>query len=416
MHNLTCQLCGIAYTFDPMKPDTAYRSFIAHLRNIHGTNRKKYIELGYTIDVDIERKYKEYISALNKDKIRDPHTVNAANAKLLAKVGQLEFDRYPKCAICGFVGKQLFKHLSHIHSMSMETYTSSYPDSPLALPEYYQYLSDTRTGESNPMFNNGSTTNTPFHVDFYTSRGYSIDEAERMAHEKKIESKVTMTPDKQATRPEYYMKKYGVDYANAVQMTTERQRTNTIDAIAKRNNISHDEAKTIRDQITKKWCATIASKSDAELIEINRKKMNHKSVSKISLKFINAVIKATKIPVSDLLFGELELTLLIQSSTSQFKHRCLMFDLCYGNKIIEFNGNDVHANPCMFAATDTPIHKFNSKSFMTAQEIWDYDAEKIRVAEASGYEVMVVWESDWKANKADVLHRVADFLCEVKHK
>lgn len=414
MSNLVCKICGTTYVFDANKPEKSYLSFIAHLRNVHALNRKRYVELGHVIDADAERMYKESISSKNKDKIRNQDAVKIANDKLLSKIGQDEFDRYPKCAICGFVGKQLFKHISHIHNITMPEYTSAYPNSSLALPEYYEYLSETRLGESNPMFNNGSTTNTPFHVDFYTSRGYSVDDAERMANDKKVESKSSMTPDKQATRPEYYMRKFGVDYGTALQMASDRQKTNTVDAIAKRNNISIDDAQIIRDQITEKWCTTIASKSEAELIEINRKKMNHKSISKISLKFIDAVIKSTNIQPTDFLFGESELTILTPSSMSKFKHKCFMYDLCYKTKIIEFNGNDVHANPEMFTATDTPIHKFNSKSFLTAQQIWDYDAEKKRVANSHGYEVMVVWESEWKKDKAGVLNRVKEFLCRDK--
>lgn len=407
---MICSICNAEYVFDATKPEKAYLSFMAHLRNIHKMNRKQYIESGHLIDPDIESAAKASVSAKNKDKIRNTDSVSYSNERLLNKVGIDEYNRYPKCQICGFVARQLFKHISNIHNMKVDEYKSNFPTSALALPEYYEYLSKTRTGELNPMHNNGSTTNTPFHSDFYTSRGHSIADAELMANAAKQKSKAPMTPIKQATRPEYYMKKLGVDYAQAVQMVTDRQTTNTIDAIAKRKGISIDDARIIRNDITSKWCNTIAAKPESELIDINRKKLNGKSVSKVSLKFIDATIKFVGLNKDELLFDDSELTLIVPSTTSMFGHRCVMYDFCYKNKIIEFNGNDVHANPLLYNATDTPINKFNSKSHLTAQQIWDYDAEKTRIANERGYEVMVVWESEWKKNKTDVLYRVRDYL------
>jgi G:T-mismatch repair DNA endonuclease (very short patch repair protein) len=54
-------------------------------------------------------------------------------------------------------------------------------------------------------------------------------------------------------------------------------------------------------------------------------------------------------------------------------------------KIIEFNGSYWHANPKMYPA-DFVV--FN----MTAQEIWDRDEDKRKLAEQQGFEVLIVWD------------------------
>lgn len=414
MDKMICSICNAEYVFDATKPEKAYLSFMAHLRNIHKMNRRQYIESGYIIDSDIESAAKASVSTKNKDKIRSADSVSESNERLLNTVGVDEYNRYPKCRICGFVGKQLFKHISNIHNITMDGYTTKFPNSVLALPEYYEYLSETRKGELNPMHNNGSTRNTPFHIDFYISRGHSIADAELMANAAKQKSKAPMTPVKQATRPEYYMIKHGVDYARAVGMVVDRQRTNSIENIAKRNNISIDDAKHIRSDITATWLNTMRSKPIDELIEINRKKTSFQSVSKISLNFIDSILKFTNIDSDSALYNTHELTLYKPDTESAFGYKFYRYDFTIGNKIIEFNGDMIHGNPSIYSACDYPLSKypkaFSNKATWTAQQIWDYDAEKTRIANDCGYEVMVVWESEWKKNKTDVLYRVRDFL------
>ena len=160
------------------------------------------------------------------------------------------------------------------------------------------------------------------------------------------------------------------------------------------------------------------SKPIDELIEINRKKTSFQSVSKSSLVFINSVLHHTDIDSSNVIYGDNELTLYTKTDSDTFGYKFYRYDFTYNNKIIEFNGDMIHGNPSIYAATDTPLSKypkaFSHKSKWTACQLWDYDAEKARVANAHGYEVMVVWESEWKKDKAGVLNRVKEYLCGAK--
>lgn len=63
------------------------------------------------------------------------------------------------------------------------------------------------------------------------------------------------------------------------------------------------------------------------------------------------------------------------------------------NLIIEYFGDYWHCNPKKYKED-----YFNHKKSMTAKQIWDYDNKKIDLIRSYGYNLVVVWESDFKNN------------------
>lgn len=82
-------------------------------------------------------------------------------------------------------------------------------------------------------------------------------------------------------------------------------------------------------------------------------------------------------------------------------------DLTIGNKMIEFNGDYWHMNPNKYSKND-----FNRTKQMKAIEIWQYDADKIKLAESHGYKVLTVWESEYHANREETIQKCIQFLKE----
>ena len=76
-------------------------------------------------------------------------------------------------------------------------------------------------------------------------------------------------------------------------------------------------------------------------------------------------------------------------------------------RIIEYNGDDYHGNPNKYRANDFP-NPF--KKNVTAQELWDKDELKRKLAEQNGFEVLVIWDSDYKRNKNLVIDKCKEFL------
>lgn len=69
------------------------------------------------------------------------------------------------------------------------------------------------------------------------------------------------------------------------------------------------------------------------------------------------------------------------------------YDIRYGNKLIEVNGDYWHANPKLYDDTF-----FNKKLQKTAKEIWNNDKLKQKVAKKNKMKIMYIWESNYNEN------------------
>lgn len=124
--------------------------------------------------------------------------------------------------------------------------------------------------------------------------------------------------------------------------------------------------------------------------------------SKMSKELFNSV----KLTIPDLYYyGENELVWKVREG--KLKQATVMPDLFYRGKIIEFNGDVFHANPKLFKATDSP-HPFRKQ--LTAAEIWEHDRARVEYFKHCGYQVLEVWEHDWKQNKQEVINLCIQFL------
>jgi very-short-patch-repair endonuclease len=81
------------------------------------------------------------------------------------------------------------------------------------------------------------------------------------------------------------------------------------------------------------------------------------------------------------------------------------------NLIIEFNGDYWHANPDLYKASDLIHYRFGD---ITAEEIWNKDLKKKKLAESAGYSIITVWEKEIKklSNK-EILNLIQTKIYEV---
>jgi len=78
--------------------------------------------------------------------------------------------------------------------------------------------------------------------------------------------------------------------------------------------------------------------------------------------------------------------------------------------VIEFFGDFYHCNPRYYP---DPSHYHNTLQ-MTVSEKWKYDRRRLAAIKKAGFEVLVVWESDWYRNPDEVIQKVRRFV-EVGH-
>jgi very-short-patch-repair endonuclease len=83
-------------------------------------------------------------------------------------------------------------------------------------------------------------------------------------------------------------------------------------------------------------------------------------------------------------------------------------DCLYKNKIIEFNGDFYHANPKLYESTS--IIKMSAKKIQTAKEIWKKDEFRIKKLSDLGYDILIIWETEIRENKKEILNKCIKFL------
>lgn len=93
----------------------------------------------------------------------------------------------------------------------------------------------------------------------------------------------------------------------------------------------------------------------------------------------------------------------VEEQTVRGKKKVHRVDFLYGKKIIEFYGDYWHGNPEIYS-DDVLIRK------KKISEVWAHDAKKIQDLIANGYEVMIIWEKDYKTSSKEVLQKCRDFI------
>lgn len=86
-----------------------------------------------------------------------------------------------------------------------------------------------------------------------------------------------------------------------------------------------------------------------------------------------------------------------------------LYDIYYDKKIIEFNGDYWHGNPEIYMFEDYVGTIIDNKPTY-AYEIWAKDQRKYQFAESNGYDVLVVWESDYKKYPFSTIKKCLNFF------
>jgi len=130
-------------------------------------------------------------------------------------------------------------------------------------------------------------------------------------------------------------------------------------------------------------------------------KQNKENWSKISQLLFWEIYNIIKKSFTTIYFGELNHEYSCGVANNNYD-----FVVLDNKKIIEFNGDKFHANPNKFKSSDIPL-KFLKK---TSEEIWLLDKIKIEKAISNGFDVKIIWESDYLKNKNQILLECIKFI------
>lgn len=77
---------------------------------------------------------------------------------------------------------------------------------------------------------------------------------------------------------------------------------------------------------------------------------------------------------------------------------------------IEFNGDLFHANPKLFCESDTP-NPFRKN--LTSSDIWKFDKRKNDLIVKNGFDLDIVWESEYRRDKEHIVNQIVDKICNL---
>lgn len=223
-------------------------------------------------------------------------------------------------------------------------------------------------------------------IEYWIKKGFSEEESIKKVAEYQKENaskaniKIQNSKDtieykeKHDTHIEYYLSK-GFDLETSKQMLKDRQTTFTLEKCI--HKYGEERGKEIYKTRQDKWIKKVFNKDTC--IAAGR--------SLISDKFIENIIKFIddKNITDNFLYGLNEK--FIYDSKLKKPHK---YDLCYMDKIIEFHGDFWHANPQIFES-----HEIHRVKKIECGEVWKKDKRKIESAKEHGYNVLVIWESDY---------------------
>lgn len=95
----------------------------------------------------------------------------------------------------------------------------------------------------------------------------------------------------------------------------------------------------------------------------------------------------------------LELQLYFPQITANNKVDKYITDMQLGNIVVEFYGDFWHRNPTVYESTYTAYKK-------SSEQVWNRDASRQAAIEQQGLQYHVIWESDWKSDKKQVIDKI----------
>lgn len=287
---------------------------------------------------------------------------------------------YLVCKVCNHACQDMALHLKN-HDMNMAQYREQYDENAIVKPTN---RTDRMKGENNPAYGHGGKYS-PF------SKKFVKGDISESTVKKSISNRTLRGND--TTTIGYYVKQ-GYTEEEAKVKLSERQSTFNLEkCIEKYGEVEGRKRWQDRQD---KWQNTLNAKSDEEKAIINRKKVSSgHNISKAEFEILD-YLKGEGIVL------DTQHNILNEDSDNQ---KGYLYDFRKGNKIIEYHGNYWHLNPSMYSAD-----YWNQRLKMTAKEKWAKDQEKIDYATSLGYEVMIVWESEYKKDKKKTLEKCKNFF------
>lgn len=320
------------------------------------------------------------------------------------------------CRICGEQCKRIYgKHLKFSHNnMTTDEYKKIYPGAPImALSDkekttlnsgkhmktekYKKMFSEKIKGDKNPNHKSNTTelerqNRSPFSKKFAKYEGIeNIEEHISSFVKDSIKDRIS------DTNIQYYLDR-GYDENTSKEMLSERQRTFTLEkCIEKYGEVEGLNKWNERNQ---RWQKSLLDNGNIKC-----------GYSKISQELFYELLNNYNYEnMKNVYFATKNKEYYISLKNTGF----FIYDFVDLNnmKVIEYNGDQYHANPLIYKENDYP-HPYYKENGPSALETWQRDEKKINIAKERGFDVLVIWDSEYRKNKNKTIEKCLNFLKNV---
>jgi hypothetical protein len=309
------------------------------------------------------------------------------------------------CKICGFKSKRIYGQHLKSHGLTSDDYKKMFPGEPLYSDsdakntsknsgkhmkeeKYKKMFSEKIKGEKNPNHKSNTTLEQRQKVSPFSKKFMNYDnDGQREKFIKKVCDKKSYT-----TRLDYWVNK-GFSEEEAEKKLKERQLTFTLEKCVEK--YGDEKGREVYTDRQKKWQNSLNSNGNLK-----------QGYSRASQNLFYSLLQYYKV---DDTIGVYFATKNQEYRLDKKEGGLWIYDFVDlpNKKIIEYNGDEYHANPKLFESGDFP-HPFRKN--ITAQDIWNKDIKKIEIANENGFEVLTIWDSEYRKNKDIVIEKCKLFL------
>lgn len=317
------------------------------------------------------------------------------------------------CRLCGEQCKRIYGvHMKNKHKgITTDDYRKMFPGAPITSPldkvstsknsgkhmkdeKYKKLFSEIFSGENNPNHKSKTTElqrkkRSPFSKEFVKYENLeNVEEHISKFAKEAIKDRVG------ATTIEYFISK-GYSEEEAQNQLSERQRTFSLEKCIQK--WGEEKGNKIWMDRQERWQKSLLENGNIKC-----------GFSKISQELFHEILKNyDPLNAHSVYYATKNKEYYISKKNKGF----FSYDFVDLNrkKIIEYNGDEYHANPKKFSENDYP-HPFYKENGPTAKQIWERDEQKINIAREEGFEVLVIWDSEWRKDRVNTLKKCIDFI------
>jgi hypothetical protein len=236
---------------------------------------------------------------------------------------------------------------------------------------------------------------TPVNIQFWVNKGFSENDAKNIIskNQSKVAKQVDFEKRLIPSNTEYWVNK-GFSKEEAKQNVSEHQTTFSLEKCL--DKYGEEEGKKRFTERQNKWLNSLLTNGNMVI-----------GYSKISQELFYKLLEYYSVNDRDKIY--------FATHNKEFKldrkeGGVWLYDFTdtINKRIIEFHGDMFHGNPKKYKRDDYP-HPFRKN--ITSQEIWDKDNRKLDVAIEKGFEVLVIWDSEYRwGNKQEIIDKCIGYL------